>query len=80
MRWDGLWRFGDVDRDGTLDIILGGGSGNLSDYGGYVLVMNGANFGQQLYKFTDGQSHLKPEQNFGFRVAPQTWTAMAMPT
>jgi hypothetical protein len=60
--------FGDVNKDGRLDIILGAGSGNLTDYGGYVQVMNGRNFGQQLYKFTDGQSHLKPEMNFGFRV------------
>jgi hypothetical protein len=61
--------FGDVNNDGTLDIILGAGSGNLSDYGGYVQVMDGTDFDQQLYKFTDGQLHLKPEQNFGFRVA-----------
>src|SRR4029453_932675 len=27
------------------------------------------NFGQRLYSFTDGKSHVKPEQNFGFAVA-----------
>lgn len=52
--------FGDVNCDGTPDIILGAGSGNLSDYGGYVLVINGLNFDEQLYKCTDGLSHVKP--------------------
>jgi hypothetical protein len=61
--------FADINDDGTKDIILGAGSGNGTDYGGFVQVINGANFGQQLYKFTDGKSHVKPEQNFGFAVA-----------
>lgn len=60
--------FGDVNGDGTLDILLGAGSGNLSDYGGYVLVIDGRDFTQPLYTFTDGLSHVKPEQNFGFAV------------
>jgi FG-GAP repeat len=78
FRWDGpeaydeMGRsvaFGDVNDDGTADIILGAGSGNRTDYGGYVWVMNGADPGQRLFSFTDGKSHVKPEQNFGFAVA-----------
>jgi hypothetical protein len=61
FRWDGAEHFdemgrgvafGDVNGDGTPDIVLGVGSGSLTDYGGYVLVMNGADFGQELYHFT----------------------------
>jgi FG-GAP-like repeat/FG-GAP repeat len=78
FRWDGpeaydeMGRsvaFGDVNGDDQADIILGAGSGNRTDYGGYVWVMNGLSFGQRLFSFTDGKAHVKPEQNFGFAVA-----------
>jgi FG-GAP repeat/FG-GAP-like repeat len=78
FRWDGPEHFdemgrgvafGDVNGDGVKDIVLGAGSGNRTDYGGFVWVIDGTNFNNRLYTFTDGKAHVKPEQNFGFAVA-----------
>ena len=32
-------------------------------------MFDGTNFSNRLYSFTDGKSHVKPEQSFGFAVA-----------
>jgi len=65
--------FGDVNKDGTLDLLLGAGSsthGAIPHFGGYVRVINGANFTQILYELDAGiATTTKPEPNFGYAVA-----------
>jgi FG-GAP repeat len=74
-RWDGPGHFdemgrgvafGDVNGDGDEGHRPGRRERQRADYGGFVWVMDGTNFANRLYSFTDGKQHVKPEQNFGW--------------